>query len=262
MAAFTFAWAAITIFVLKGNLRTSKTKYGRRPTFRIYQGWADGPNPGRCRMDAAETRKKSEQPGNTEPDKTICIMSTGGIIICLAAVALLLIVWGIVTNNSLIAKRNRVRLCRSGICVVLKQRNDLIPNLVASVRTYMGYENELLTRIADLRSRTAAAPEGEQIRNGGEISALLGRLNIAVENYPELKANAQFLHLQGQIAQMEDELQAIRRTCNAAVTDYNNAIEMFPSSIIAAWRRHTQEELIEIPEEEKQPVSVADLFRS
>ena len=94
-------------------------------------------------------------------------MSTGGIIICLAAVALLLIVWGIVTNNSLIAKRNRVRQCRSGICVVLKQRNDLIPNLVASVRTYMGYENELLTRIADLRSRTAAAPEGEQIRNGG-----------------------------------------------------------------------------------------------
>lgn len=89
-------------------------------------------------------------------------MSTGGIIICLAAVALLLIVWGIVTNNSLIAKRNHVRQCRSGICVVLKQRNDLIPNLVASVRTYMGYENELLTRIADLRSRTAAAPEGSR----------------------------------------------------------------------------------------------------
>lgn len=83
-----------------------------------------------------------------------------------------------------------------------------------------------------------------------------------MENYPELKANAQFLHLQGQIAQMEDELQAIRRTCNAAVTDYNNAIEMFPSSIIASWGHHTQEELIEIPESEKQPVSVAELFRS
>lgn len=190
-------------------------------------------------------------------------MSTGGIIIiCLAAAALLLIVWGIVTNNSLIARRNRVRQCRSGICVVLKQRNDLIPSLVASVRAYMGHESEILTRIAELRSRTSAAPEGEQIRSGSEISALLGRLNVAVENYPELKANAQFLHLQGQIEQMENELQAIRRTCNAAVTDYNNAIEMFPSSIIASWRHHTPEELIEIPESEKQPVRVDKLFRS
>ena len=155
------------------------------------------------------------------------MMSTGTILIVIvAAVAALLVIWGIVTHNSLIARRNRVRQCRSGICVVLKQRNDLIPNLVASVKAYMGHENELLTRI------------------------------------PELKANAQFLHLQGQIEEMENELQAIRRTYNAAVTDYNNAIEMFPSSIIASWGRHTQEALIEIPDPEKQAASVAELFRS
>lgn len=77
-----------------------------------------------------------------------------------------------------------------------------------------------------------------------------------------MKANAQFLHLQGQIEEMENELQAIRRTYNAAVTDYNNAIEMFPSSIIASWGRHTQEALIEIPDPEKQAASVAELFRS
>lgn len=155
-----------------------------------------------------------------------------------------------------------VRQCRSGICVVLKQRNDLIPNLVASVKAYMVHENELLTRITDLRSRAASAAESEQIREGGELSSLLGRLHVAVENYPELKANAQFLHLQGQIEEMENELQAIRRTYNAAVTDYNNAIEMFPSSIIASWGRHTQEALIEIPDPEKQAASVAELFRS
>lgn len=82
------------------------------------------------------------------------MMSTGTILIVIvAAVAVLLVIWGIVTHNSLIARRNRVRQCRSGICVVLKQRNDLIPNLVASVKAYMGHENELLTRITDLRSR-------------------------------------------------------------------------------------------------------------
>lgn len=189
-------------------------------------------------------------------------MSAGIIMtICLIGLLLLLALWGIATNNNLIAKRNRVKQCQSGICVVLKQRNDLLPNLVASVKAYMGHENEILTRITDLRSRTSSASEGEQIRSGSEISALLGRLNVAVENYPDLKANVQFLHLQSQIEEMENELQAIRRTYNAAVTDYNNAIEMFPSSIIASWRHHEQQELIEIPESEKQNVHVAELFK-
>lgn len=189
-------------------------------------------------------------------------MTTGMIVmICLIVLVLLLVLWGIVTNNNLIAKRNRVKQCRSGICIVLKQRNDLLPNLVASVKAYMGHENGILTRITDLRSRSSSAPEGEQIRSGSEISALLGRLNVAVENYPDLKANVQFLHLQEQIEEMEQELQAIRRTYNAAVTDYNNAIEMFPSSIIASWRHHKQQEFIEIPESEKQTVHVAELFK-
>ena len=96
------------------------------------------------------------------------------LIISVAVVAVLLIIWGIVTNNNLIAKRNRVKQCRSGICVVLKQRNDLFPNLVASVKAYMGHENDILTRITDLRTRTTSASEREQIREGGEISTLLG----------------------------------------------------------------------------------------
>lgn len=70
----------------------------------------------------------------------------------LIAIAVLILIWGIITSNNLIAKKNRVEQCRSGICVVLKQRNDLIPNLVASLKAYMGHENEILTRIAELRS--------------------------------------------------------------------------------------------------------------
>lgn len=172
-----------------------------------------------------------------------------------------ILLWAIFTSNNLIAKRNRVSQCRSGICVALKQRNDMIPNLVASVKAYMGHESEVLTRIAELRSKAASASESEQIRGGTEMSSLLARLKVAVEDYPELKADTQFLNLQQQIEEMENELQAIRRTCNAAVTDYNNYIEMFPSSVIASWRRHERQELIEFPESEMREVRVGDLFK-
>ena len=182
-------------------------------------------------------------------------------VICIIVVLLIIILWAVFTNNSLIAKKNRVKQCRSGICVVLKQRNDLIPNLVASVKAYMGHENEILIRIADLRSRASNATESEQIKSGTEMSSLLSRLNVAVEDYPELKANQQFLHLQVQIEDMENELQAIRRTYNAAATDYNNYIEMFPSSIIASWRKHEQQELIEFPESEIKEVKVGELLK-
>jgi len=184
------------------------------------------------------------------------------IISCIMALLLItILLWAVFTSNNLIAKRNRVRQCRSGICVALKQRNDMIPNLVAAVKAYMGHENEVLIRIAELRSKVATASESEQIKGGTEISSLLARLQVAVEGYPELKANEQFMHLQGQIEEMENELQAIRRTYNAAVTDYNNSIEMFPSSVIASWRRHEMQELVEFPENEMKDVRVGDLFK-
>ncbi|MDE5784727.1 MAG: LemA family protein [Prevotella sp.] len=182
------------------------------------------------------------------------------IIISVAVILLIILLWAIFISNNLIAKRNRVKQCKSGICVVLKQRNDLIPNLIGAVKTYMGHENEVLTRIAELRSRVASASENEQIKSGTEISSLLTRLQVSVEDYPELKSNEQFINLQWQIEEIENELQAIRRTYNAAVTDYNNSIEMFPSSIIASWRKHEQQELIEIPESEMRNINVTELF--
>ena len=178
-----------------------------------------------------------------------------------AGMAVLLVLWYVWTANNLVAKRNRVKQCRSSICVVLKQRNDLLPNLVAAVKSYMGHESEVLVRIAELRSRmSAAASEGEQIKAGGELSSLLARLNVSVEDYPELKADGHFHRLQANIEDMELQLQAVRRTYNAAVTDYNNAIEMFPSSVVARRQHHRQEELIEIAEEERRNVDVAALF--
>lgn len=173
----------------------------------------------------------------------------------------LLVCWYIWAANNLIAKRNRLKQCRSGICVVLKQRNDLIPNLVAAVKSYMGHENEILTRITELRSHTfQPSQEAEQIKNGNELSGLLSRIQLSVEDYPELKANQQFHRLMTNLEEMELQLQAIRRTYNAAVTDYNNSVEMFPSSIVARWQNHHAEELIDIPEHEKQNVDVSKLF--
>lgn len=178
-----------------------------------------------------------------------------------AGMSVLLLLWYVWTANNLVAKRNRVKQCRSSICVVLKQRNDLLSNLVAAVKSYMGHESEVLVRIAELRSRmSTAASEGEQIKAGGELSSLLARLNVSIEDYPELKADGQFHRLQANIEEMELQLQAVRRTYNAAVTDYNNAIEMFPSSVVARRQHHRQEELIEIAEEERRNVDVAALF--
>lgn len=93
-------------------------------------------------------------------------MENQGILLYIGiALIILLILWYIWTANNLIAKRNRVKQCRSGICVALKQRNDMIPNLVAAVKSYMGHENETLTRIAELRSRTfQPSQESEQIK--------------------------------------------------------------------------------------------------
>ena len=126
----------------------------------------------------------------------------------------------------------------------------------------MGHEHEILTRIAQLRSQSSSFfSETEQIQQGDHLSSLLKELNIAVENYPELKANAQFIHLHLQIEDMENQLQAIRRTYNAAVTEYNNRIEMFPSSVIASLRGHEMQDLIEIPEIEMEQPKVEDLFK-
>ena len=172
-----------------------------------------------------------------------------------------LVYWYIWCNNNLIAKLNRVKQCRSSICVVMKQRNDLLPNLVASVKSYMGHENEILTRITELRSRTFDPfQEAEQIDNATELSGLLARLQLSVEDYPELKADRHFHRLMTNIESMELQLQAIRRTYNAAVTDYNNAIQMFPSSIVARWQKHQAEELIDIPSHEMKYVNISEFF--
>jgi LemA protein len=184
-------------------------------------------------------------------------------LIIIAATVVVSLFWWIATYNKFIFKNNRVKQTESSICVMLKQRNDMIPNLVAAVQNYVGHENATLTKIAELRSAMQqSGNEREQMQLGTELSRKLADIRIAVENYPELKADKQFIRLEESIEEMEYQLQAARRTFNAAAVDFNNYVQMFPSSIIASMKNYQLYELITIPEAEKANVNVQSLFRS
>ena len=184
-------------------------------------------------------------------------------ILIISGVVVLVVVWWIFTFNSFIAKKNGVKQCESSICVILKQRNDLIPNLVATVKEYAKHEHKTLAEIIALRSKVmdASNPQ-EEIKLGSRISEVLPSINALRESYPELKADTHFSQLQDSIEELELQLQASRRTYNAAVVNFNNAVEMFPSSIIADINKYTCYDLIDIPKAEKKNVDVASLFGS
>ena len=184
-------------------------------------------------------------------------------LIVIAAVIVIITLWIITTYNKFIAKNNRVKQTESTICVMLKQRNEMIPNLVAAVQTYMGHENNTLVKITELRSMMQKTDsEQEQMQLGAELSKKLAEIRVSVENYPELKADKQFIRLEESIEEMEYQLQAARRTFNAAVVDYNNSVQMFPSSMIASAKKFQQHELITIPEAEMVNVDVKALFNN
>ncbi len=168
-----------------------------------------------------------------------------------------------VLYNSLIGKKNQVEYAYSGVDVQLKKRHDLIPNLVASVKQYMEHERGLLERITELRSRAMNPnlPEGERMQLEAALSGALRNLMVAVENYPQLQANEKFTHLQASLNEVEEQIAAARRTYNAAVTDYNNAIEMFPTNLIASTMGLKRRAVFEAEETERATPSVAQLFK-
>jgi LemA protein len=185
------------------------------------------------------------------------------ILIIIAASAVIIALWMIVAGNKFIARNNRVKQTESSIFVMLKQRNDMIPNLVAAVQNYVGHENATLAKIAELRAQMQQpGNEHRQMQLGAELSRKLVDVKVAVENYPELKADKQFLRLEESIEEMEYQLQAARRTFNAAAVDFNNYLQMFPSSIVGRMKNYTLFELITIPESEKINVDVKALFKN
>lgn len=166
--------------------------------------------------------------------------------------------------NSLIGKKNQVENIFAGVDAVLKKRYDLIPNLVSSVQQYMGHEKGLLEKVTELRS-SAMRPDisdESKIKLDKQITATLGSIMVAVENYPDLKANENVMHLQRTLHEVEAQIAAARRAYNQAVTDYNNAIEMLPTNIMASFMGLRRKAVFEITEGERQNVDVKALFNS
>jgi LemA protein len=164
--------------------------------------------------------------------------------------------------NSVIGKKNEVENAMGGLDAQLKQRYDLIPNLVSSVKTYMQHEAGTLEKIVQLRSQVSKkniSMEEKQEMNK-EISKALSGIMVQVEQYPDLKSSANFQELQKTLYEVEQNIAASRRFYNAAVTDFNNALEMFPTNIIGGIMRLKRKEIFNIPETERKNVNIQNLF--
>ncbi|MCK9454170.1 MAG: LemA family protein [Sulfurimonas sp.] len=183
-------------------------------------------------------------------------MSTPLIILIVIALILILM------YNSLVAKKNQVTNIFASVDTVLKKRYDLIPNLVASVNKYMEHEKSLLEEVTKLRAE-ANRPnisDEQKITLDAKVSSALGSIMVAVENYPELKANENVMHLQRTLNEVEEQISAARRAYNQAVTDYNNAIEMIPTNYMASLMSYKQKEVFEIVESQRKNINVKELF--
>jgi LemA protein len=165
--------------------------------------------------------------------------------------------------NSLVQKKNQVTNVFATIDALLKKRYDLIPNLIAAIQNYMSYEKGTLTKITELRTQAIAGnlSDDQKVALENQMAKLMGGIRVAVENYPDLKANQNFLQLQGALNEIEEQLSAARRAYNAAVTDYNNAIEMIPTNIMASMMNYKTKTVFEATAEEKKNVNVGELFK-
>ena len=179
------------------------------------------------------------------------------IIIILIALVILLLVWGVITYNQLVSERLKVRTQWSQIDVVLKQRFDLIPNLVETVKGYAAHENEALQAVTDARSRYLGASDAEgQMKASTELSGAVGRLMAVAESYPDLKANQNFLQLQQQLSAMEEKLANYRQFYNDTVLRYDRLLETVPTNLIAMLFHFERAEFFKVEEAEKAKVNV------
>ena len=155
-------------------------------------------------------------------------------VLIVIGVILVIVFWVISLYNSLVRLRNRRQNAFADIDVQLRQRHDLVPQLVETVKGYAGHERDLLLKITEARSAALSAKTiDEKIVAEQELTTALQGLKVQVEAYPDLKANQNFLQLQEELSDIENKLAAARRFFNGATTEYNNAVESFPANLIA-----------------------------
>lgn len=172
--------------------------------------------------------------------------------IIIIAVVVLIALWCVSLYNNLIKLRNNRENAFANIDVQLKQRHDLIPQLVSTVKGYATHERELLQKVTEARSAAMSATsiDGKIAAENALTSALSG-LKVQLEAYPDLKANQNFLQLQGEISDIENKLAATRRFFNSATRELNNAVETFPSNIFAKMFGFKKELMFEVPAEDR-----------
>ncbi len=170
------------------------------------------------------------------------------------------IIWLISVFNTLVRKRNTVHTAWSDIDVQLKRRFDLVPNLVETVKGYKEYEVSVLEQVTAARTNVMAAQQGGGVVGRamaeGDLTQALRGLFIVAENYPELRASESFLHLQQQLSSLEHDIQSARRYYNAAVREFNNALQVFPTLLVAGLLGFRSLEFFGAADAERDVVSV------
>lgn len=172
-----------------------------------------------------------------------------------AVVAGVVLVYGVSVYNKFIKLRMRVQEAWSDIEVQMKRRYDLIPNLVETVKGYAGHESGTLEKVIQARNMAMAVPQGNLKELASSENVLTGALKSIFalsENYPDLKANTNFLELQRELRDTEDKLQAARRFYNGNVLSLNTQVELFPSNIIASMFHFTKSEFFELADDEQE----------
>ena len=159
-------------------------------------------------------------------------------------------IWLVSLYNRLVKLRNNRENAFADIDVQLKQRHDLIPQLVATVKGYAAHEKETLDRVVSARNGAMTAQTiDDKIKAENLLSAALNGLKVTVEAYPDLKANQNFMHLQEEIADLENKLAAVRRYFNSATRELNNAAETFPSNLVAGMFGFKKEIMFDLGEQ-------------
>ena len=162
------------------------------------------------------------------------------------AVIVLAALWAVSVYNGLVRRKNFVQEGWSGIDVQLKRRADLIPNLVEKVKGYASHERGTFDELTKLRSQTGTQDVAQRAQTEAAITAAIGKVMAVAEAYPDLKASANFQQLQGDLNNIEDQLQLARRYYNGTVRDYNVAIQQFPSSVVAGFGGFTAQPFFQI----------------
>lgn len=166
-------------------------------------------------------------------------------------IILALAIWAGATYNGLVGRRNRAEEALGSLDAHLRQRHDLVPNLVETVKGYASHEEETLARVVNARNATLTGSQADRTRAEDELGRSLKSLFALSESYPDLKANASFVDLQQKLTKLEEDILNARKYYNAIARSMNDAVEMFPSSIIASIFHFQRLSYLEIAEDER-----------